>query len=440
MRDLRKYITILFFVPIAYVQGQSATSDSLTLSGILNTVMSDYPSLKRVEKELMSADAKIDLTKTAYLPDVSFSTSYDRIGPVTSIDMPINGAIHTLQMYPENMYNATFSVNENIYDFGKTVKNVALNEKNKELVQLTVEQTKQQLSMAVMSNYYSICYLQEAIRIKDDQLNTLNEHLQFVQKKANTGSATQYDIMTTKVRMSAIENQKTDLQTALQIQISQLNSFLGKPQNNPLLLKKEIQVQPIVPSVDSLCNIAFTNRNEIKIARQKEEITKSRLDVIKVQNNPSINFMASGGFKNGYFNSALEDVGKLNFAVGVGFKVPIFDANRSKYTKIQANADLEGNQLETELMRRSITNEVVESRANAEAALKKVKQSELQLQQAMQAYDLANVSYKAGAVTNLDLLDSYTALSESKLVLFKTKIDYTVNLQRLKIAIGEHVY
>jgi len=94
MRDLRKYITILFFVPIAYVQGQSATSDSLTLSGILNTVMSDYPSLKRVEKELMSADAKIDLTKTAYLPDVSFSTSYDRIGPVTSIDMPINGAIH----------------------------------------------------------------------------------------------------------------------------------------------------------------------------------------------------------------------------------------------------------------------------------------------------------------------------------------------------------
>jgi len=92
------------------------------------------------------------------------------------------------------------------------------------------------------------------------------------------------------------------------------------------------------------------------------------------------------------------------------------------------------------MLRRSITNEIVESRANAEAALKKVKQSELQLQQALQAYNLAEVSYKAGTVTNLDLLDSYTAVSESKLVLFKTRIDYTVNLQRLKIAIGERIY
>ena len=110
---------------------------------------------------------------------------------------------------------------------------------------------------------------------------------------------------------------------------------------------------------------------------------------------------------------------QLNFSVGVGLKVPIFDANRSKYTKIQTNADLEGTQQETEMLRRSITNEIVESRANAEAALKKVKQSELQLQQAMQAYHLADVSYQAGTVTNLDLLDSYTAVSESKLALFK---------------------
>ncbi len=130
----------------------------------------------------------------------------------------------------------------------------------------------------------------------------------------------------------------------------------------------------------------------------------------------------------------------MNFAVGVGLKVPLFDANRSKYLKIQANADLEGNQQETELARRNITTEVIESRANAEASLKKVKQSELQVEQASQAFELADVNYKAGVVTNLDLLDSYTSLSESKLSLFRTKIDYTVSLQRLKIALGEQIY
>ncbi|MFT3751384.1 MAG: TolC family protein [Paludibacter sp.] len=191
---------------------------------------------------------------------------------------------------------------------------------------------------------------------------------------------------------------------------------------------------------DSLLNIAYANRNELKIARQKEEISKSRLDYIKVQNNPSLNAFASGGLKNGYFNSKFEDTGKLNYAVGVGIKVPIFDANRSKYLKTMATSDYEGNQQETELAKRSITTEIVECRANAESALKKVKQSELQLQQAEQAYELAEVSYKAGSLTNLDLLYSSTAVSESKLALFKTKIDYTVSLQRLKIALGEKLY
>jgi len=436
MKHLRSRIILLLLAPIALVQGQNSTSDSLTLSGLLNTVITNYPALKIAEKELVSADAKIGLTKTAYLPDVNFSTSYNRIGPVSSITL----GVKEIKLYPEDMYNAAISINQNIYDFGKTARNLELDEKSKDLVKLTVDQTKQKVSMAVMGYFYTISFLQEAIQIKDDQLNTLNEHLQFVQKKAATGSATQFDIMTTKVRMSVIENQKTDLQTALQIQSSQLNSYMGKPQDSPVLIKKEIQVQQRIPSYDTLCNVALANRSELKMAFQKEAMTKSRLNVIKAQNNPSLSFLANGGFKNGYLNTALEDVGKLNFTVGVGLKVPLFDANRSKYTKIQTNANFEENQQETELMRRSISNEVIESRANAEASLKKVKQSELQLQQALQAYNLAEVSYKAGVVTNLDLLDSYTAVSESKLLLFKTKIDYTVNLQRLKIAIGEQIY
>jgi len=82
MRQLRKYVILLSLLPALFVQGQNASTDSLTLSVILNSVLNNYPSLKKAEKDLVSADAKIDLTKTAYLPDVNFSTSYNRIGHV----------------------------------------------------------------------------------------------------------------------------------------------------------------------------------------------------------------------------------------------------------------------------------------------------------------------------------------------------------------------
>ena len=321
MRKINKLLIALLLTSSTTTFAQvTNVADSLSLSGILSQVMTNYPLLKKAEKELLSADAKMDLTKTAYLPDINFSGSYTRIGPVVSI--PFGGK--NLELYPPDVYNATVSINENIYDFGRTNKNLALDKKNKEMVQLSVGQTKQRLSMAIVGNFFSINFLQEAIKIKEDQLKNLNEHLQFVQKKAATGSAIQYDVISTKVRISVIENQKIDLQTALQVQTSTLNSYLGKNTDNQLTVKNTILDKQLVPSVDSLCNTAFTNRSEMKMALKKEEIAKSRLDVINVQNNPSLNAFGSGGFKNGYFNSSFQDTGLFNFAVGVGLKVPIF--------------------------------------------------------------------------------------------------------------------
>ncbi|HLP04474.1 MAG TPA: TolC family protein [Paludibacter sp.] len=436
---IKKYVLVISLVSTGLASAQ-VSGDSLALSDVLGQVMKNYPLLKKSEKELDAADAKIGLTKTAYLPDVAFSASYTRIGPTTAISMPIGGALHTLELFPPNVYSAAFSVNQSIYDFGKTDKNLAVDQRNKEMLELNASQTKQRLSMAVMGSFYTISMLQEAIRIKDEQLKALNEHLQFIEKRAATGSATKYDVLSTNVRVSATENQRIDLAGALQVQASVLNSYLGRPANSPLKVRKELNSTMLVSSTDSLCNEAFANRSELKITRQKEEISKSKIDVVAAQNRPSLNAFASGGFKNGYFNSRFEDTGRLNYAVGVGLKMPVFDASRSKQAKIMAKADLEANQQDTELAKRNITNEVIENRENALSALKKVKQSELQLQQASQAYELAKISFEAGSITNLDLLNANTQLSESEFALFKAKIDYTVSLLKLKLATGGQIY
>jgi len=50
------------------------------------------------------------------------------------------------------------------------------------------------------------------------------------------------------------------------------------------------------------------------------------------------------------------------------------------------------------------------------------------------------VRFESGVITNLELLDGSTSLSESRLMLLKAKIDYTVNLYKLKSAIGDRLY
>lgn len=440
MKSIYKLTLVLLVMPFMVVHGQKTNTisgDSLSLNEILNEVIHNYPSIKKAQTDLESSDARIGLANTAYLPDVNLTGSFTLLGPTTSLTMP---GLGSFQLYPPDNYSAALNVSETIYDFGKTQKNITFAKQSKELVGLSVDQLKQKLSTMMVGNFYSIVLLQEAVKIKNEELTTLNEHLAYVQKKVATGSATNYEILTTKVRISSIENQKTDLLTALKIQLSQLNSFLGKPQDLPLIVKEELLAPQLLASNDSLFAFALDHRTEMKIARQKSTLADTHLKIVNIQNNPSLNFYGSGGYKNGYFNDKYQDTGNLNYVVGIGLKVPIFDANRSKYTKIQAQSDINGNNQETELARRTIVNEVVESKANAESALKKIKQSELQLEQAQQAYSLAETNFKAGAITNLDLLDSSTAVAESKLALLKTKIDYSVSLLKLKISLGEQIY
>lgn len=413
----------------------SAQSDSISLNGILKQVITNYPSMRKVQQDINSANARVSYAQTGYLPDVSINSYYTHVDPVSKVTFP---GLGTFQFNPAENYSASLDYRQTIYDFGKTSKSVDLEKENRELVNITSSQIKQKLSSGVVSIYYAIVYLQEAVKIKDEELRTLKEHLSFVEKKKITGSATQYEVLTTQVRISTTENQKTDLLNALKVQVCQLNSLLGQPEKTTLLVKKELQPIQGISSTDSLLNQALKARPEMKFAQQKIAVSEMKYKTVGNQNNPVFSFNASGGVKDGYAPDL--NKGTWNYAVGVGLKIPLFDANKVKYTKVQVKADIESNKEDLELARRGIVNEVVEEQANLQSSLEKIQQSELQHKQAKEAYGLAETSFKSGVITNLELLDSSTSLSEADLSLLKSKIDYSLNLLKLKIALGQNIY
>ena len=435
----KKYLFILLMGAGLFASGavkdDSLAGDSLSLNTIISDVVQNHPLVKKAMEELNTSDAKIGMAQSGKLPNIDFATTYSRVGPVVEINLPDIGSF---SLMPKDNYSAAVSLSQTLFDFGKTDKSIALEKKGKELNIQSVEQVKQKLSQLVIANYFTLAYLQEAIEIKEEQLRTLNEHLQHIQKKQATGSATQYEILTTQVRVSAIENQKTDLETARQIQVCQLNSLLGKPQNLPEVVKNELDPEQFTFQGDTLIAKAMQKRDEMKLARQKANLAEMRYSLTTVQNNPVVNGFLSGGVKNGYIPYMYDP--KANFVAGVSLRIPIFDGKRNKYNLVQAKSAILENDQETEITRRNILNEVVEAEANLKASEKKVEQSVLQLRQAAQAYALGQVRFESGVITNLELLDGSTTVSESRLLLLKARIEHTANLYKLKSAIGERLY
>jgi outer membrane protein TolC len=218
----------------------------------------------------------------------------------------------------------------------------------------------------------------------------------------------------------------------------QLNLLLGQPESTVQQVKNEVSFPINTLPNDSLISKALQNRDEMKIAAEKTKLATLRYNLTTAQNNAVLNGFLSGGVRNGYTPYLYDP--KANFVAGVGIKIPIYDGKRNKFSLVQAQSAIVMNDQETEIARRSIVNEVVEGEANVKASRQKVEQGELQLKQATQAFNLAQVRFETGVITNLELLEGATSVSESRLMLLKAKIDYTVSLFKLKSAIGERLY
>ena len=428
-------INTVIFGQVNNIVKTKPDTDSLLLKNVIETVIKSYPTVKAAQEAINNADAKISLARTGYYPDADVTANYSNIGPVTKLTFPSLG---TFQLYPENNYSAAINYRQVLYDFGRTRESIELEKENKVIGEQTLEQVKQKLSLFTVNNFYALVFLQAAITIKDEQIKTLNEHLKFVEKMMATGSATELQILTTKVNISTVESQKVDLIAALTSQQASLNSLLGNNYNSNPLVKNDLTVVlPPIPS-DSAVSFAFRNRDEVLINEKRTTLAELRYDLTKLQNKPVLSFMASAGGKNGY----IPDLGKVvaNYVVGIGIKVPLYDASRNKYNLSQAQSAITSLSYESESTKRTVSNELYDAQAYMLASQKKITQFELQLETALKAYSLAETSFKSGSITNLDLLFANTSVSESRLMLLKARIDYVASVYKLKVALGERIY
>jgi len=446
MNKLNKYRTCILMIALAFFVSLSANSqdnqgaiavvksDSLSLKSLIAEVISTHPTVKGAEEALKNADARIGAARAGYYPVIDANANFSNIGPVMKINIPSMG---TFQLYPENNYSATINFRQVIYDFGRTKTNIELENEGRIIGEKTLDQVRQKMAIATVNNFYTLAFLQHAIKIMDEQLATLQAHLKYIETLKSTGSATDYQVLSTKVKISTAESQKSDLVAALAIQQAYLCSLTGNNNRIPVV-KEELDVIAPVVSGDSLLSFAYHNRDEMAINHEKAVLAGLRYQLTKTIDKPVISFLAAGGAKNGY----LPDLNQLkaNYAVGVGISVPIFDGMKTKYNLQQAESAINSLHFENEGTQRSITSEIREAEEYVISAKQKEMQFQLQLEQAQEAYTLAETSFRSGVITNLELLDANTTVSQSMLMLLKARIDYAASIYRLKASLGERLY
>ncbi len=414
---------LLLLIATQVVSAQTTPAPA-QLTELINKAMDNYPKLKEASEYVNLSEAKKDLAYGAYMPVISGDANYRYGKPTPSIRFPIgNGVFQEVSFLPANNFDVGLKVQQPIWDFGRTGANVQKSKSDIATSKDNLESAKNTLAYQVAQVYFGIVFLNKSVDVQNEQIKLLEANEKLISDKIKNGDALKFDLLSTQVKKNSAQNRLIDLQTQLRKQYDMLNMVTANTGYDYITAKD---------SNGSLFNADVVNAdNNLDIKVLNDKLATSNWDVKIAKRGwlPQLVANVSAGYKNGF----VPDINKLlfNYNVGVGLNIPIFSSARPNYQTKIAKINLQASTYALEAQKLSLNKDIAQAKNDVDATSRKLKNYELQIDQANEAVSLANTRYKGGVITNLELLTSQTNLQDAQLG--KIQLEYNLLLSKLDL-------
>ncbi|MCU7494599.1 MAG: TolC family protein [Ignavibacteria bacterium] len=431
------FLALLVLIVLSHhthAQQVGVSADSIDINGAIELTLKNHPSIKQASGLIGTAEARIKQQNTSYSPEVEADASYERIGPVPSFEF---GGL-SAKLYPENNYDAHLNIRHLLYDFGQRDALRDLTASYKASAEDNLEIIKTNLAYQTVQAFYSVLFLRQSLIVKDEQIADLNGHLKVTQAKVASGTATDFDVSTTEVRVSSALNQRTDIMNEINKQEILLRSLMGLPEASPLKITGNFNFIPGNLKADSLINVAMSQRGEVKLAHDLQTSADKQIAAARLSDKPTVSLGATYGLKNGYIPNL--DVLRGNWTAGLIFRYPIYNGERSRYQTEEAEANFQSSLAHTSDVELGIKSEVSRAISDINAAQAQLNTVKVQVDHAKRALQRAELQYRDGIISNLDLLDAQTELTEARLSELQIIYKNIMSRYQLQRAAGDRLW
>ena len=401
-----------------------------TLKNLIQLAVTNFPRIKELEEQLRVNDVKGEILQSNYHPTLYGDASYRFAAPAPAI--PFGG--NEIKFQPYNNYAAGLTLNQLVYDFGKTRMALDKNISEKSLTQDVIDNNKNSIAYMVAQIYYSILFTDKAIKVQLDQLAILHENERVIQAKLKNGDAIEYDLLTTQVRTSNSDNLLKELQGNQEKNFIMMQWLTGSDLKNKIgngVFEENI---PLVTASGSW----KTNNAEARIINRKIEILDYDRQLAMVNNRPNIFASATGGIRNGIQPEIFKM--KLAGAAGVGLSIPIFSAARPKLQQKLTEVNIETERLSLNTLEASINKDLASVQQDYITIQQKLNNSKFTVEQAKRAFTLAQTRYKEGLITNVELILIQTSVEDANLSVLKYRYQMLLDKLDSHKIIGTKLY
>lgn len=401
---------------------------ALTLEDSVRLALDNNYSIKQQEASYQSAVWARHQARRQFGPTVNWQSTAMKMGGYYS------------RVNADRAFGNGLSLTMPIYTGGQLEGAIKAADLGMDASELGLEQSKQTVKANTMAAYYRALQARNQIKVAQDSVDTLNEHLKNVNAQYGVGTVAKSDVLGTQVQVANAEQNLITANNNYDIAVATLNNIMGLPTGTDLTLTDSLDYTAYEISLADCSAYAQENRPDVLIADYQVAIAEAGLQQARAGYLPSVSLSAGKNWQDETpFGSTETDARyqtQNNWTAGVVLSWDIWDNQITQAKVKQSEAEIAKAKAAAADTRQSGDLEVRTAYLNLKAAEKSINTASVAVEDAQEDYKIAQVRYAAGVGTNLDVMDAEEKLVEAQTNYYTALYNYNSSKADLDRAMG----
>jgi TolC family type I secretion outer membrane protein len=423
----RIIIMVMLSMPVFALSPVHAETAKLSLHNCIDIALKNQPAIRVAQENVNAGRGRETQAVSPFLPQVSASTGY-------SENRAIGGAFGDSIT---KSYTSMLSVNQLLYDFGKTGNALDATRWSTRSSQRDLDRTIQDVVLSVKQAYYALLAAKKLVLVAQKTIEQTESHLKQAQAFYQAGSKPRFDVTRAEVEVNNARLGMINAKNGVRIRTITLNNAMGIDPGKATEIDDTLPPAPIVPSLEKAQEETLKNRPEMLKAEADIEAAKYRVRAEESNYFPTLSangayYWSTGTAEMGPFKGGLQN----SWNAGVILTVPLFQGGLTQGRISEARANLIALEAQRDAMRQSILLEVNQAYADLEGATARVNVMESSLQKARENLEIAQGRYEAGLGPYIEVTDAQLSAVNAETDRIQALYDYYLAGARLLKAMG----
>ncbi len=444
-------ISLLLFLtlPVLNIIAQTKTDSTitLTLDKAISIALANNRDIQLSIQDVKNASAQIDEAYADVWPSINFTGDYARNIKLPVLFIPPNTPFNpspnteTFSLGAKNSYNLGVTLNQTLFSL-KVNKAIQIAGDYSDYFKTNETSTKQDIVFQVKQTFYSILLAQKLVEVSQKGYDVAKANYDNVEKLYQQGVSSEYDFLRAEVQLANVEPALIESKNNLKLAKNSLKNLLALDLKNDLNIVGEFKLEEI--SKEKLAesdSLLIKNNPTLEGLKLQESILDKNISLQTAGYFPTLAAYANYTWQTQDNTFHFSNYNWANtFTVGLRLSVPIFDGFRRSAQIQQAEINKDKVGLTKMKVEEGLKIQLQQSELKMKEAKERVTAQEKSVQQAERALKIAQTRYNNGIGTQLEILDTQSALTQTQTNYAKAIFDFLIAKAQWEKTIGQTKY